>query len=234
MVKSIKTALLAIIFSFNLAAFADNNDYESDYFEDEGRLLFKVRGSAISTKGKQTGLPAPINANAVSVGPFVRNGYGFDTAAAIFFNDNMAVEMSLGINVLKTKYSSLINIANNYNGTPPSKGKKKSVFMVPLSLTGQYHVAPFGAIRPYVGAGYHVAYFFTKAKQFKLKNGHGFVAQIGVDLVAKDDTIITFDIRQFFSSTRITYRSGLVGNTSVTSKAKINPLLFSVGVGFKL
>jgi outer membrane protein len=209
------------------------NDYDANYYEDEGHMVFKVRANGIKTEAKQKGLPSPTAANPVSIGGFVQNGYGVDAATSIFFSSNIAAEVSVGFDVLRTKNTNLANIANNYGGNPSNVGKRRDLYMIPLTVTGQYHIAPFGALRPYVGAGYAGAYFFSKNKGFKVKNTHGAVLQAGIDFYAKDDTLINLDIRQYFFRNNVTYKSRLVNNQSVSSKVKLNPLMVSVGVGFK-
>ncbi|MFY9589258.1 OmpW family outer membrane protein [Rickettsia endosymbiont of Halotydeus destructor] len=209
----------------------DSSNYDTDYYENEGSLTFKVRLSGIQSSASQKGLPAPTSSTPVSVGKFVENGYGGDASTTIFFNNYFAAELSLGINLLRTKYASLTNIANNYNGNVEI-GKRKDLYMIPGTVTAQYHIAPYGGIRPYIGAGYHGSYFYNQAKGFKIKNGHGAVAQIGVDFYAKDDTLINLDVRQFFLSPKVTYKPNLVGTNNVTSKVKLNPLVISAGIGF--
>ena len=236
MFKIVKKLLLtsAICISFNSFASSANDNNDVDYYEDEGRLLFKARIHGLLSNGKQKGFSATKNqvSNPQKVGRLVQNGYGGDAATTIFFNDNIASELSLGLSVLKVKYTSVKNVGINYNAKTDNLGKKKDIYMIPLTLTGQYHIAPFGAIRPYVGLGYHGAYIINKCKAFNIKNGHGFVAQAGIDFVAKDDTIINLDIKQYLLNTKVTYQESFI-KPPVTSKVKINPLLISVGIGFK-
>ncbi|WP_341793346.1 MULTISPECIES: OmpW family outer membrane protein [unclassified Rickettsia] len=207
------------------------SNYDTDYYENEGSLTFKVRLAGIQSSASQKNLPPPTSSTPVSVGKFVENGYGGDASTTIFFNSYLAAELSLGVNVLRTKYSSLGNIANNY-GVNSDLGKRKDLYMIPATVTGQYHIAPYGGVRPYVGVGYHGSYLLTQSKVFKIKNGHGAVAQIGIDFYAKDDTLINLDVRQFFLSPKVTYKSNLVGTNNVTSKVKLNPLVISAGIGF--
>jgi outer membrane protein len=234
--KIVKKFLItsAICISFNSFVASANDSNDIDYYEDEGRLLFKARIHGLSSNGKQTGFSATKNqiSNPEKVGRLIQNGYGGDVATTIFFNDNIASELSLGFSVLKVKHSSLKNVGINYNANTDNLGKKKGLYAIPLTFTGQYHIAPFGAIRPYIGLGYHGAYIVNKCKGFNVKNGHGFVAQAGVDFVAKDDTIINLDIKQYLLNTKVQYKESFI-KPPVTSKIKINPLLISVGIGFK-
>jgi len=240
MVKIIKNFLFTSFILLNFTVFGANeaknasyedSNYEDDYYEDEGRLVFKLRVHGVLANAKQSGLPAAKVANPSKVGNFVENGFGVDVSTVVFFSDNIASELSLGFSVLKTKYASIKAVGNNY-GVNSDIGKKKDTYMIPLTLTGQYHIAPFGAIRPYVGAGYHGAYMFSKSKLFNINNGHGPVLQAGVDFVAKDDIMINFDIKQYFLNTKVNYKESYI-KPKVTSKIKINPLLISLGIGYK-
>lgn len=209
------------------------NDYYSNYFEDEGRLLLKLRLFGVKADFKQKNLPQAISTNATPVGPLAKNGFGGDTATTIFFNDNIAAELSLGFAFIRTKNAALNNVNSNYAGTA-STIKKRNIYMIPLTVTGQYHIAPFGAVRPYVGVGYNGTYLFTKAKEFRINNAYGFVFQVGADFVAKDDTFINFDLKQYLMKTKVSYKGAVVnGASGISSKIKINPLIFSLGFGFK-
>jgi outer membrane protein len=208
-----------------------DNDYDSLYL-NEGKLLFKARIQGIKSTGKQSSFSeVPIVAGQSPIGNFDKNGYGAETSTTIFFSSNFATELMLGFDVLRTKYSSLASVAANYAGKPPS-GKGKQIYMIPLTMTIQYHIAPFGGIRPYIGAGYHGAYLFTNNKNFKIQSGYGPVIQAGADFFTKDDTFINLDIRQHFLKSKVNYKTPIIPNRSLSSKAKINPLFISVGIGF--
>lgn len=220
-----------------------NAPYETSYYKDEGGMSVKLRLSGILSHAGQKGLPAPLSGQQHDpVGKFVENGYGGDVSTTIFFNRYFGAELSLGFNVLRTKYSSLENIHKNYYISPTTPaptptpkhpfGKRRDVFMIPATVIGQFHIAPFGGIRPYVGIGYHASYLFTRSKGFKIKNGHGAVGQIGIDFYAKNDTMINIDVRQFFLKPKVIYKEVVVGKNHVTSKAKLNPLVISIGIGF--
>ncbi|HJD56454.1 MAG TPA: outer membrane beta-barrel protein [Rickettsia endosymbiont of Pyrocoelia pectoralis] len=208
-------------------------DYDNvPYYENEGALVFKMRLGGVFVDAKQKGLPAPTSKTPVSVGELVKNGYGGDVSTTIFFNNYLATELSLGFNALRTKYTTLANVAHNYGRDVTNLGKSKPIYMIPATITGQFHIAPYGGIRPYIGAGYHGSCLFTQANGLKVRNGHGPVGQIGVDFYAKDDTLINIDVRQFFLNPKLEYKPNLVGTQKVTSKVKLNPLVVSVGIGF--
>lgn len=74
----------------------------------------------------------------------------------------------------------------------------------------------------------------TRSKSFRIiKNGFGPVLQAGVDLYAKDDTLINLDVRQYFLTSKVHYKKSLVNSDAISSRIKMNPLLISIGIGFK-
>lgn len=209
------------------------NADEGNYYEKDGNLVFKIRASGIKTNGKQKKASSSTVRKPGKVGSLAEVGYGFDASTSIFFSPNIALELSVGLNVLRTKGAHLAQVASNNRGDVNAGGKKKAIYTIPVTVLGQYHIAPFGAIRPYIGAGYHGAYTLTRSKAFDLKGGFGPVLQAGIDFYAKDDTLINFDVRQYFLKTKIDYKKALVNNLPVSSTIKLNPLLISIGVGFK-
>jgi len=213
-------------------------DYDADYYEDEGALLFKVRAFYTSLSGKMKNLPNG-NLNTEKPGALSQHGYGFDTATTYFFTDNIAAELSLGISTLRVKKNTLLKASLFLGDGTGTTGKNNDIFWVPLAATVQYHVAPFGAIRPYIGGGYSGSYMHTNSKAIKVANGHGPVVQAGVDFVSKDDTLFTFDVRQYFLKSKVTFKKGFLrpgGGTNandINSKVDWNPLVISAGFGFK-
>lgn len=234
---------LIILPSYGLALVTEGESVKSDarddtvypnYYENEGKLIFKAKGSLIRSSAKQKALPKSPNSSPSSVGNLVQDGLGAEGATVMFFNDNLAAELSLGFNALNSKASSLKDVANNYGGVSSSK-KKSRVYMIPLGLTAQYQFAPFGGIKPYVGAGWHVCYLFSPVKDFKIGNATGPILQLGVDLVANDDTLINLDLKQYYAASRVKYKGNIVRNVQgISSNVKLNPTVLSVGLGFKL
>ncbi len=234
------TIICSIMFISNAFAMQDkkdeakNLDYYSNYYDNEGSLLFKIRGFYVTTNAKPTGLPDVKNQGASKPGRIADNGYGFDTAMTIFATDNIAAEISLGLGLYNTKASALSAAVEAYGSTGASSpGKRNQIFMVPFTIAAQYHIAPFGAIRPYVGAGYNATYMHTRSKHLKVNSTTGPVLQLGVDFIAKNDTLFTFDVRQYFLKSGVKFRKELLGTDDIDSKVKWNPLVISLGFGFK-
>lgn len=237
MKSKLRIAMLAFAASiaFTGSSFAAKkrsaNDYESNYYESEGAILMKVRGMGVMAKSKQKKFPAPQKNPPMKTDNLFVNGMGIQGSAAIFFTDNFGAELGLSAMILRSSNSALKAAQYNYSNSK-ADNKPKDTTAIPLEVLAQYHVAPFGAIRPYVGAGYNYTYFHTQSRQYKVGSSHGYVAQIGVDFVLNDDSMINFDVKSYKMEPKLTYRKALLGR-DLSGKAKIDPIVVSVGMGWK-
>ena len=231
---SLSSAAMAIEADYKPAGYSkDTNDYESNYYATEGSILFKIRAMGIMSKSQNKNFPNPTTQPPVKAGHFITNGYGVEGSTTIYFTDNIGAELGLGVAVLRTS-NSAIKAANYNYGNSGVVMKNKDVYGVPLSLMAHYSIAPFGPIDPYVGVGYQGMYFFTKSRVYRLSNAHGIAMQVGVDFKLRDDTILNLDVKRYNLSPKLTYSSKYLGSAyPVSGNVKINPVIVSVGIGFK-
>jgi outer membrane protein len=201
-------------------------------------LVVKIRGHMLSTSASQKGLSGMHprgGADQKSVGKLFEMGVGAELSASMFFTDNFATEIGSGLTIVRAKKSSINDVAYNYNATDIAK--KKDIYAIPSYATVQYHIAPYGAIRPYVGGGLHYTYLKARGDQYKVKSGAGLVAQAGVDFVFTDDTYLNLDIKYMTLKSKVNYNKGFVKTDTegpVSSNLKINPMYFGLGFGIKL
>lgn len=239
--KIIKILSLAscIFLSMNVFAASNTpkaNDYDSGAYEAEGRIIVKIRGGGVMTKSSYKGLPTPTNSPAVKNEKFVGSGMSIENANTMFFTDNIAAELAVGVMAYKNSSGVVNSIYKNYGnpGATPSVNKSR-LMGFPLTFTMQYHIAPFGGIRPYIGAGYNFTYFTSKTQAYKISPSHGMALQFGTDIVMTDDSVVNIDIKQYYGSSKVTYKSSFLNRPkNVSGKVKMNPITFSLGVGFKI
>ena len=212
----------------------DNGHY---YYEDEGKLLTKFKVFYSELKPKETTFTSSL-ASANSSKKLFSNAYGGEASVAYFFGANFAAELSAGVARLSLKPSEFDAVASAI-GDNAANLDKNAALMIPVSATMQYHIAPYGAIRPYVGAGYGAAYLNAKSNKISLDGSSGFVLQAGVDFVTRNDHVFTLEVKKYSFRPKITLETpyldpnnSVVGATS--SKVKIDPIVVSLGFGFKL
>jgi outer membrane protein len=102
---------------------------------------------------------------------------------------------------------------------------------LPPSLLGQYHFNAIGKITPYLGAGIN----FTRISSVHLLNGAGglenhsvgLALQAGADFRIDKNWSLNLDIK------RINIRSDVTVAGAVVSQVKVDPVLVSLGAGYR-
>jgi outer membrane protein len=95
-----------------------------------------------------------------------------------FFTPNFAAEVILGVT------------PHEIHGAGALKGVEiGKAWLLPPTVTFQYHFTHLGAVKPYIGAGPNYTVFFNQeaaggaVTQLDIKNSFGFALQAGVDIM---------------------------------------------------
>lgn len=141
-----------------------------------------------------------------------------------FFTDNVAAELILG-----TTYARI-----NGKGSIAGLGEVGKVWLLPPTLTMQYHFTNFGDFKPYVGAGVNYTLFYNQdagsADKLDVKNSFGAALQVGFDYRISDHWDFNFDVKKIYMQPKFDVT---VGGTEFSGKAKINPWLIGTGIGYR-
>lgn len=140
-----------------------------------------------------------------------------------FFTPNIAVELILGVTPHKVKGA----------GTLAGAGPIGEAWLLPPTLTIQYHFTGLGAFKPYVGAGVNYTVFFEEKQKgaftgFDLKNTAGLALQAGVDIMLNRNWGINFDVKKIWLEPKVSVNNGLI-----TGKVKIDPWLIGTGITYR-
>lgn len=117
-----------------------------------------------------------------------------------------------------------------------------STWVLPPTLTVQYHFLPHAKIRPYVGVGANYTIFYsTKASSalkaaigdtdVHLKNSFGYALQAGLDFDITKRVFANLDVKYIDIDTKARLTTGALVNRVNTS---IDPLVFGIGLGVRL
>lgn len=228
MLNKLKTFGLISLFWIN-----SSHGYEHFYYQDEGQLLFKMKALYYDTGSNK----ATFTNDGTSVSSnrsIFSQGYGAEGSVTYFYNSSFAAELSAGIAQMKMRSSELTSVINGLGASGEPLDNREAL-AIPLSAIIQYHVAPYGGIRPYIGAGYSATFLTTKSKNISLETAHGAVIQAGLDFVSKSDSYISLEVKQYLLKPKVTIEESLLasGKKSV-SKVKLNPLTISIGFGFRM
>ncbi|MGR7995878.1 MULTISPECIES: OmpW/AlkL family protein [unclassified Xanthobacter] len=143
-----------------------------------------------------------------------------------FFTENFAAELILGT----TK-------SNVYGaGTINGLGKIGSTWILPPTLTLQYHFTNFGAFKPYIGAGVNYTIFYSQSADLpttdlSVKNAWGFALQAGFDYMFDRHWGINVDVKKIFLEP--SFDATVSGVGAVSGSADLNPWLIGAGVTYR-
>jgi len=192
----------------------------------EGDVLVRARAIVVAPNersGEVSGIPG----SKVGVGDSVMPEVDFTYMAT----DHIGAELILAT----TKHSV------SGRGTISGLGDVANTWVLPPTLTLQYHFAPDGKIRPYLGAGINYSVFYSAkatpslnaalgATKVKLDDSVGYALQAGVDVPVSEKVFVNFDVKYIDMRTNARLTSGA---TVRTAHVKIDPIVAGVGIGFR-
>lgn len=154
-----------------------------------------------------------------------------------FFTKNIAAELILG--TTKHEVNTVGSDISAVGGPTFANVDLGSVYLLPPTLTAQYHFFPDQVFNPYVGAGVNYTIFYNEkagsvVKGIDYKNTFGYAFQVGFDLMFDDTFFINADIKKLFLNPDVTVdASNLAPGLSIPADVKINPWLIGLGFGIK-
>jgi outer membrane protein len=170
---------------------------------------------------------------------FPNDGVSIDTAYAPEIDVTYMLTNNLGLELIAatTKHS-----ATGASGTPAAVGKLLDTWVLPPTLTLQYHFAPEGGIRPYVGAGLNYTIFYKERASggleaalgetdVSLSNSFGWALQAGADIPLNSSLFLNFDIKYIDMDTTARLTTTAAGRQEVN--VDINPLVIGFGIGMR-
>lgn len=204
-------------------------------------LLFTVSLSAQNWQVRLRGVAVQPNekADVSTIGGDVNISNSFipELDFTYFFNKNVAAELILGTTKhdVKTTGSNLTAIG----GPASAEVYLGSVWLLPPTLTLQYHFYPTKTLKPYLGAGLNYTIFYSVdegsvVKGLDYDNAVGFALQGGLDYMLNDKYFLNFDIKKLFLKTDVNVdATNLASGLKIPAEVNIDPLLIGFGVGMK-
>jgi outer membrane protein len=143
-----------------------------------------------------------------------------------FFNRNLAVEIIAGVTPHDIDGKLAID----------DYGKIGDVWLLPPTVTLQYHFELAPGIKPYVGAGLNYTVFFNEDSgpnysNLKLDNTWGWGLQAGVDFHLQGNWFLNVDVKRLWINTDATVT--LLDHHAVTTNVDIDPWIVGVGLGYR-
>ncbi|MEL1242985.1 OmpW family outer membrane protein [Flavobacterium sp. DGU11] len=222
-----KVAFIALSLSLLCTGFANAQEENSNSFK---KWMVRVRGVAvIPSECADIGIIGGDASISNTVIPELDFTY--------FFTKNIAAELILGTS--KHDVHTTASDISAIGGPSKTDVNLGSVYLLPPTLTLQYHFMPEKCFKPYVGAGINYTIFYNvdggnTVKDVKYDNAFGFALQAGLDYKINDKFFINIDAKKIFLKTDVTVdASNLSPGLSIPASVNIDPWLLGVGVGMK-
>ncbi len=215
MKKSLFTlALLSTVAVTTLSgsAFADTHG-EQDWLAKE---RFQIRARLIDVAADGEG-----RVDGTNLRTDVRHAVTPELDITYFFNDNVSAEL------IAATSQHEVDAANLNLG---------EAWILPPTLTLQYHFSPEREFSPYVGAGINYSMFYgeTEGNGFSdldVKGGWGYALQAGFDYWLDDNWGLNFDVKYVDLDVDVKVVSGV--NTLRATDVDLNPFIVGAGVSYR-
>lgn len=216
---SLKTSMLVVAFALGTSA----------AHAEAGDTFIRIRGIMVApTESSGPILPA-FPTEEVKV----NNSVMPEVDITHMVSDNVGLELIAAT----TKHN-----ASGTSGTTGGIGKLASTWVLPPTLTVQYHFAPEAKVRPYVGAGVNYTIFYSEKPSagletavgqtdVNLKDSFGWAAQAGIDVDLNEKMFLNFDVKYIDIDTTARLATTAIGTQRV--KISLDPIVVGVGVGFR-
>tara|TARA_B100001989_G_scaffold253271_1_gene239451 strand:- start:8518 stop:9162 length:645 start_codon:yes stop_codon:yes gene_type:complete len=213
MKKVMRTALLAGVALTTLSLPSYAKDLGEGYFAKE-RFQIRLRGIGVFADGDGI-------VDGTSLGTDVGHAVTPEVDLTYFFTENIAAEL-----IAATAQHSLDAGTLDLGET----------WILPPTLTLQYHFMPDEKFSPYIGAGINYSYFYgeddgTGFNDLDVEGGFGLAAQAGFDYWINDNWGINFDAK--YINLEVDVDVNLGATPLQANNVDLNPWIVGAGVSYR-
>ncbi len=195
---------------------------------EQGDFLVRTRAILVAPTEDSSGIEPTFPNDEVSVS----NSFAPELDFTYFVTDNVGLELILAT----TKHD-----VNGKTGVPDAVGELVDTWVLPPTLTLQYHFMPKAKIRPYVGVGLNYTHFYSEDASDSLESAigdtdvnlddsFGFALQAGVDFDIGKNLFLNLDVKYIDIDTEAKLTTGnLVNRVDVS----LDPIVAGIGIGMR-
>ncbi|MCW3796378.1 outer membrane beta-barrel protein [Sphingomonas sp. BN140010] len=194
---------------------------------EAGDVILRARAIVVAPQEKSSGITPAFPNEEVKVS----NYWAPEVDATYMVTNNIGLELIAAT----TKHK-----VSGKSGTTGSIGKLASSWVLPPTLTAQYHFAPSAKVRPYVGVGVNYTIFYNEdasggleaavgKTRVRLKNSFGPSVQAGADFDLGRNLFLNVDAKWIDMDTTARLSTTAAGVQRV--RVHLDPLVLGVGIG---
>jgi len=207
---NLKTYLMSAIALYALTQTSYANDFDGIWDKDR----FQIRGRMIGVIADGDGI-----VNGTSLKTNVDNAYVPEVDFTYFFTKNIATELI---------------VATSEHTVSAGTSVLGDAWILPPTLTVQYHFQPDEKFSPYVGAGINYSMFYGESEdsnftKLDVDGGIGFAVQAGFDYWLNDNWGINADIKYIDLDIDARVNYGALSADDV----KLDPVIIGIGTSYR-
>lgn len=195
--------------------------------QSSGQSSGKSAGD-IMLRGRVIGLLPDESSTVTVIGGDVdaSNAWTGEVDVTYFFTDNIAAELIAAT----TRHKMSVK-----NGSSGNTGLG-DVWLLPPTLTLQYHFMPKSDFSPYIGAGVTYAVFYSEdvaggLRSVDYDNAWGVAFQAGIDYRIGDRWYLNADVKKILLNTDVTVVTG--SGTTIRADTDLDPWVIGLGAGYR-
>lgn len=205
---TLKMALLTTISVFSTPAIARDLG-DSPWAKER----FQVRVRVIDV--------VPDESSTVNIGGKISadNAFTPEIDLTYFFTQNIAMELIAATSKHDLGYTGNVSLG--------------SAWLLPPTITLQYHFAPDSAFSPYIGAGLNYSIFYaedtaTGFTDLDVDNGLGYALQVGADYWLNEHWGINFDVKKLWLNIDASLNNG-----AIKADIDMDPWIIGAGAAYR-
>lgn len=177
---------------------------------DDGKWMIRARALGV----------VPQEDSTLSIGGEVKvnNSVVPEFDVTYFFTPNIAAELIAAVTPHDVKTDGGVDAGSSW--------------LLPPTLTLQYHFTNFDSVKPYLGAGVNYTHFFNEEagvlNHVEYDDSFGYALQAGIDIPIRDSWYFNIDVKKVYIDTTARFSP-----SGIRADVDINPLLIGVGVGYR-
>lgn len=225
-VKYIAAAFLLVSGTANAADLASSPDVPPAVKQAQSPWQVRLRGLYVAPDFSTR----PVTANGAVIpgaGVGVTDSVIPELDITYYFTNNISAELVLGV----TRHTAF------GTGSIAALGTLGRAWLLPPTLTLQYHFTDFGAFKPYIGGGINYTFFFNTnsnaLSNFSLRDNVGYAVQFGFDYFLDEHWAINVDAKRIFLLTTASGNLGSPTGARVTTPLRIDPWLVGGGITYR-
>ena len=164
---------------------------------------------------------APAESSSVNIGgkASVDNSAAPEFDITYYFTKNISTELILATSKHSLSYSGNVDLGDTW--------------VLPPTLTMQYHFTPDNAFSPYIGAGLNYSMFYgedtaTGFNNLKVEGGLGYALQVGTDYWINDNWGLNLDVKKIFLNV-----DAELNNGAVKADVDLDPWVIGTGISYR-